>query len=100
MEEKQYQEQTNIYEVMKKESERVLSVKDYMLYLFVFGLPIIGIILACVFAFGKTDRSENIRNLSKASLFLSLIFGLVQFIIFIIFILPIISLLSYTGYYY
>lgn len=84
-----------INENMLPEEYKPVTVGQYIGYSILFGLPIIGIIMLFVTAFGS-DKSKSLRNFAKANLVMFAI-GIVLAIVWIVFAGAIIGEL---GYYY
>ncbi|MCH5189685.1 MAG: hypothetical protein J1F37_03900 [Oscillospiraceae bacterium] len=82
-------------ENMLPEEYKPVTVGQYIGYSILFGIPIIGIIMLFVTAFGS-DKSKSLRNFAKANLVLYAI-GVVLAIIWVVFAG---ALVTSTGYYY
>lgn len=82
-----------INENMLPEEYKPVTVGQYIGYSILFGLPIIGIIMLFVTAFGS-DKSKSLRNFAKANLVMFAI-GIVLAIVWIVFAGAIIGEIGY-----
>ncbi|MER3329396.1 MAG: hypothetical protein RIF34_07455 [Candidatus Kapaibacterium sp.] len=68
----------------RAEDTSVLSIKDWVITLIITAIPLVGIVMLFVWAFGS-DTNLNKRNWAKAALLIAAIFAVLYFIIFILF---------------
>lgn len=62
----------------------VMSVKDWVITLIITAIPMVGIVMLFVWAFGS-DTNLNKRNWSKAALIIAAIVAVLYFVIFVVF---------------
>ena len=68
----------------RAEDTSVMSVKDWVITLLITAIPIVGIVMLFVWAFGS-DTNLNKRNWSKGALILAAIVAVLYFIVFVVF---------------
>lgn len=66
---------------IKTEDTRVMGVKDWVITLIITALPLIGIVMLFVWAFGS-EANLNKQNWAKATLLLGVIIGVISLIVF------------------
>ena len=87
------QDISSLYNDEKNSPNSIISVKEWLLTFIILGIPVIGLIMLFVWAFGN-DSNETKSNWAKAHL----IFILIMFIISITFIVLFgISMFSMMG---
>jgi heme/copper-type cytochrome/quinol oxidase subunit 2 len=69
---------------VKTEDNRVMGVKDWVITLIITALPLIGIVMLFVWAFGS-DTNLNKQNWAKATLLIGVIIGVISLILFFLF---------------
>lgn len=67
----------------RAEDTSVMSIKDWVITLFITAIPLIGIIMLFVWAFGS-DTNANKRNWAKGTLILLAIVVVLYFIVFVV----------------
>ena len=66
-------------ETIENENQKQMSVKDWLITLLLMAIPIVGIVLLFVYAFGNNEN-VNKQNWAKAQLImLAIIFAIVIF---------------------
>lgn len=68
----------------RPEDTSVMSVKDWVITLLITAIPLVGIVMLFVWAFGS-DTNLNKRNWSKGALVLAAIVAVLYFIVFVLF---------------
>ncbi len=66
------------------EDTSVMSIKDWVITLIITAIPLVGIVMLFVWAFGS-DANLNKRNWAKAALITAAIFAVLYFVVFILF---------------
>jgi len=68
---------------IQNQDQKPMSVKDWLITLLLMAIPVVGIVLLFVYAFGSNEN-ENKKNWAKAQLImLAIVFALVIFILII-----------------
>jgi heme/copper-type cytochrome/quinol oxidase subunit 2 len=79
------------------QNERVMSVKDWLITSLILCIPLVGIIMLFVWAFGG-DVNKNKQNYAKASLIFVAIAFVVYILIAIVFVSIFAAAFSNSGY--
>ena len=70
-------------ETLESSNQKPLSVKDWLITLLLMAIPVVGIVLLCVYAFGS-NQNPNRQNWAKAQLImLAIVLALVVLILII-----------------
>ena len=68
---------------IQNQDQKPMSVKDWLITLLLMAIPVVGIVLLFVYAFGNNEN-ENKKNWAKAQLImLAIVFALVIFVLII-----------------
>lgn len=71
-------------ETIEHSNQKPLSVKDWLITLLLMAIPVVGVVLLCVYAFGS-DQNPNRQNWAKAQLIMLAIVVVVVLFILIVF---------------
>lgn len=66
------------------DDDNIVSVKKYLLHIILFSIPVVGVIMLLVKAFGE-KKDKNISNFAKAQLLLSVIVVVLGIVISVVF---------------
>lgn len=68
----------------RAEDTSVMSIKDWVITLFITAIPLVGFVMLFVWAFGS-DTNLNKQNWAKGTLILVAIIAALYFIVFVLF---------------
>lgn len=68
----------------KSGEENIMTTKEWVLNLFLISIPIVGIIMLLVWAFGDDNGNKTRKNFSRGYLLFSLIVTAVVIVIYVI----------------
>lgn len=71
-------------ESFENPNQKPMSVKDWLITLLIMAIPIVGLVMLFVYAFGN-DQNVNRQNWAKAQLIMMAIIIALMFIVFLIF---------------